>query len=732
MAATLWDYPFGGGEEYIRQTMEWTKDKMDNYWLSFSDPNNNAYTEFRVEQKDCYVSINVPGGLNIATLVNWLKLLRPNVVHHQGHHHKIFHDACEQLRIEFITGIHFWTGFIKLGPTFNTDILTNLDHHTVDPIFSELSNSKYCTIYSVSDYVTDVIRKVTKYNIKYTVYSGSDEKNNLVTNFSPDRFYVTVLNIHRLKGGQLILDIIRRLPDVSFIVVQTEPGSEDLDHQIYTAIQEPNRAPGLYVQRCQTIKSILARTKIMLIPSIVDETFCRTAHEALMNSIPVLTTGKGNLSYLINFNYCITDFDNVDEWVTKIKKLLTDNELYSAVSKKMRNQYEKYSETQCRNNFELMLTDVLNKSKNKNIMIICPWCDQGLGIQSRNYARILHKHNYNVFIFSYKPYNSNRCCDLQTDPDEWSGFPVYYSTNDREHVTDIEIVKFVHDHNIGKCIIPETCWHRIFDIARLLHTNDVMTYAVPNIEIVRKDELFKHNYFDWILCNNNLCQTIMNNYKIIRTKYIGYGLATSIVSKKNNGIKVNFLFVGGMNAFSRKQIIKVCQAFVTASDSVPDLNIHLTCTVQKCTTDELQSVSTYAEHPNITMITEMLTTQQILDLYSVTDVSIQVSKHEGLGIGFYEALSTSTPVITLDVAPYNEIITSDNGWLLPCYSETMTDNSDPVISSNNFDCVHLTNIILDIARNPQILAQMRPKLLANYFNNFDIGVFEKRFIEAIR
>ena len=56
-----------------------------------------------------------------------------------------------------------------------------------------------------------------------------------------------------------------------------------------------------------------------------------------------------------------------------------------------------------------------------------------------------------------------------------------------------EIMNFVIKCNIGKCLIPETCWFRIFEIARLLNESNVKCYAIPNIEIVRKDELYKHN-----------------------------------------------------------------------------------------------------------------------------------------------------------------------------------------------------------------------------------------------
>ena len=64
-----------------------------------------------------------------------------------------------------------------------------------------------------------------------------------------------------------------------------------------------------------------------------------------------------------------------------------------------------------------------------------PWCDQGLGLQSKNYYNILKKSGlYRVFIFALKPYNAENCFLLQRDPNEWKVDNIYYSPNTREDV----------------------------------------------------------------------------------------------------------------------------------------------------------------------------------------------------------------------------------------------------------------------------------------------------------
>ena len=368
-------------------------------------------------------------------------------------------------------------------------------------------------------------------------------------------------------------------------------------------------------------------------------------------------------------------------------------------------------------------------------MIYTPWCDQGLGVQSRNYYNILKNAGYNVYIFSLKPYIANSAMELQKNPTEWIVDNIYYSPNDREHVKDVEVIDFVKKHNIGKCLIPETCWFRVFEIAKLLRDNFVKCYAIPNIEIVRKDEIVKHKYFYKILCNNELCKTIFNKHDIMTTDYVGYGIFNNdiIFKQKQNTEKLNFLFIGGMNAFSRKHLLSICEGFVMAYSQ--NNNIHLTCTIQKTNALELEDkekISKYLEHCGITFIQNHLEYSDIINLYYETDISIQVSKHEGLGLGFYEALATGTPVISLDTPPHNEIIKDNiNGWLIPCFYKDMTDNTNGFIQSAYFDPKILSDTMISIVNNKGQLDLLHETLKLDYDNRLSSKIFNRKFIKTL-
>ena len=59
---------------------------------------------------------------------------------------------------------------------------------------------------------------------------------------------------------------------------------------------------------------------------------------------------------------------------------------------------------------------------------------------------------------------------------------------------------------------------------------------------------------------------IFNKHDIMTTDYVGYGIFNNdiIFKQKQNTEKLNFLFIGGMNAFSRKHLLSICEGFVKA------------------------------------------------------------------------------------------------------------------------------------------------------------------------
>lgn len=728
---TYWTFPFGGGEAFMYDTMEWASELgMLVYWIAFATSTNQPFENLEIHKHQYGTIINIPGGLNVENLTNWFRILKPDIVHHQGSYRDKFFLAAEELNLEFMTGFHFWTGGIILGqPYGNIDILQHKEHHKIDPEFTYLQSKKNCHFYVASRFVQECFEQITNTYIPDIIFPASSTDLYKLNDWEPK--YVVMVNIHHLKGGQIIYYLLQNCPNIPMLCVRTEHQSEELDKKIKEETDKRNNC--VFMERTSDVKSIYRQAKVILVTSLVDETFCRVLNEAMMNGIVVLCTGKGNTKYLLGEDQKFFDIKKPEEWQTEIEKLYQDSDYYQERSQYMIDFYQNASETKARQQFKSVVSKVTESSKEMNIAIFTPWCDQGLGIQSRNYYRLLKTTNrYRIYIFALKPYNADTCRELQKNPDEWEVENIYYSPHNREEVTDQEMIQFVKENKIGKFLIPETCWVRVFQLAKLLREQSVKTYAIPNIEIVRKDELFKHGYFHKILANNYLCQNIFQKHLQIPIPYIGYAIDGFDFKTKEITDTIKYLFIGGMNAFSRKHILLVCEGFVTAYQK--NQKISLTCTIQKTNSLEIslkQQIERYRDHPGITIISDHLPYSEVIAKYYTHHIVVQVSKHEGLGLGFYEAISTGTPVLTLDTPPHNEIIKEGiNGWIVNCYHKKMEDNKDPLFDSAYFDPKVFSDKLLEIT--PQNYLPILETLKYDYDTRLSLPSFSERFMNAIR
>ena len=137
--------------------------------------------------------------------------------------------------------------------------------------------------------------------------------------------------------------------------------------------------------------------------------------------------------------------------------------------------------------------------------------------------------------------------------------------------------------------------------------------------------------------------------------------------------------------------------------------------------------------PFINLINQHLSYTEILDLYNENHISIQLSKHEGLGLGFYESCYMNTPVITLDAPPHNEIIHHNkNGWLLSCYIEKDASPENPytIIGQTQIDKKVIKKEILSILKTPTNINNII-KLTKTYFESIHgVDKFKKNIMKV--
>jgi len=351
--------------------------------------------------------------------------------------------------------------------------------------------------------------------------------------------------------------------------------------------------------------------------------------------------------------------------------------------------------------------ELSKQSPNLNIGIFCTWGDQGLGNLAHTYTKLLRKLGYKVHIFSFQSYltrnqslKAQRCLDDWEDPRNADS--VYYSYNIREEVGLNEFLQYVRCNNLRTVLFPEVCcpenWARLYKLKKLGY--NVIT--IPLIEIVRDIEVLNHNDFDLTLCCTQHSFDTLKSYGINNLNYIGHGFESSLsreyVDKKiadlNSRQTIKYLHVAGHNPLQRKNTKKVIEAFIQASKERSDIELTITSLIPSKLFVEMELP------PCISIIDRPLPREEVEDLYKSHDVSIQVSSHEGLGLGFFESLQKNTPVITLNGSPHNEFIEQNhNGLLLDCWKIKISDNIHAIINAWDFKTSDLSREIISLNKD---------------------------------
>jgi glycosyltransferase involved in cell wall biosynthesis len=142
---------------------------------------------------------------------------------------------------------------------------------------------------------------------------------------TPDgrRRYVTLINVNEEKGGAILVELARRMPDVNFLGIRGGYGKQ--------VIAAPCPSNLRYELNTLDIQDVYARTKILIMPSKI-ETWGRTAVEAMSSGIPVVANTTEGLVESLGPAGVFCARDDLNAWITTIRSLLTDADMYKKVS----------------------------------------------------------------------------------------------------------------------------------------------------------------------------------------------------------------------------------------------------------------------------------------------------------------------------------------------------------------------------------------------------------------
>ena len=705
-------YPGGGGEEFMYDLSVFlTEQNYNVFWINYHDWGKPFHNKYIVNYNKYYTEIRL-NNRKIESLDNYdvlnqiLKNYHINYILHQGSGHKLVCDLGNKLNIPTITFWCFWEEMLNIDWNIGLiDIQKNLNAHNINKDFKYIVDN-IDHFYFASDFVKKIAEE--KYKLIFNddnVFNTLSIGKRIIKNSEIDSFesiYITLLDCHTLKGGELLSKLIIKNPTVNFLAVKTED-EEGGPNLIKKAFLKVNNKNNMLIGRVNNVSELYNKTKILLCPTRLDETFCRVVYEAFRNKIPVIFSKCGNLG-TINNNLLCMESEDVNLYTIEIHKLINDRQYYNNIITKQYKYYNDVMQKYSYSKIERRLVEIENR-KNKRIGIFTPWCDQGLGIQSRIYKHLLENMGYEIFIFSTKPYVHTNKNSLLSDKNEWEVNNIYRSPNRRLEIRFLELDKFVSNYKIRKMIIPEIQYDLIFKMANYLKNEyNISSYAIPNVECIRNIELNKFDVFEKVLTNNKMTYNILKDRGIKNTNFIGfhYTIPPQIKINEINKDKrvdetIQILHLSGLNGIFRKRTDKIVNIFEKLhKDGIKfKLNICIQGNFDK-------KVYNIFNKPFINLIYDHITYSDILNIYNKNHISIQFSKHEGLGLGFYESCYMNTPVMTLDAPPHNEVIShKNNGWLLSCTlkEDEKQENPYSIIKQTQIDENILYNEIKEILKN---------------------------------
>jgi len=139
--------------------------------------------------------------------------------------------------------------------------------------------------------------------------------------FKPLREYtiqtstVTLINCNKNKGGELLKELARKLPNVQFLGVKGGYSGQIID------TSPPSNLT--YIETQKDIRVVFKRTGVLIMPSR-NETWGRTAVEAMASGVPVIHSESAGLVECVGGAGIVCVHDDIDAWSDAIQRIIGD------------------------------------------------------------------------------------------------------------------------------------------------------------------------------------------------------------------------------------------------------------------------------------------------------------------------------------------------------------------------------------------------------------------------
>ncbi len=251
--------------------------------------------------------------------------------------------AAKDFGAKTILGTHFWRNICDLIPPEETFLkMLSRSKESVKlltknhPVF-HMADECYVN----SEFMQKAVEKYVGKKIDKIIQPMAD-LDRILSNQNTKE-YITLINPDFYKGGDFFVKIAEKMPLTRFMCVGRPPDIKGNPKNKKINDKISNLHNIKLVENTDDMKDIYGKTSILLVPSIVDETFSMVALEAMWNGIPVIVSQNGNLPYLVDDASIILDMYNINTWIESIKTLNEDEEYYDIISKQCKERALKFT-----------------------------------------------------------------------------------------------------------------------------------------------------------------------------------------------------------------------------------------------------------------------------------------------------------------------------------------------------------------------------------------------------
>ena len=752
LAISMRSYPFGGGESWMMETSSWLQEQGHHViMINFKEPDWGL-----IPFNSCQLIKGIPRiGIEmvdtdqkvIDSINELLSIFVPDIVHTQGEVNSIINQNYNPGWPPLVCGYHFWNGIVNLGRTGNKKMLSDKRSLSLNPHFSNCSVYPRYHPYIVSHFMEEVMRNAGFIG-QIQIVSPAQKKIELTELSSPEKcsYDFLQLNCSILKGGISFIKLAAEMRNARFYglcalweeleELYRRAMEEGLNVTLNGDSLEINKHSSIRWTWVDNVDHIICESRVLLSLSLVDETYGRVIPEAIQLGRPVIASNNGNHRYLLHSKYLV-DPEDITSLAAVSTKLIQTNSFWSTALREQRQHLIQH--TSCgKEEFTNFFTSISPTCFLNHVAILAPWSEQGLGYHAKTYADALRASGIEPHIYSFQSYAADNIgLAIQSKSTEWDGYDVHYSYNHRESLTAREIHQFCMHKNCKVVLALEICWEVNWMRLKELQGLGLDVILIPNPETIRKSEISMHSAFPRVLCTTKLVEIILNDNNVTNTAWIGHGYGDEmsqkdiqaridLLSRYNMEGKVVLTHISGYN-HKRKMTVEVIKALTHVLRELPHINLRILS--QKPFESDIYSHISGTK--NIQIIQGSLSHNEIMNEYHKASFSLQLSTHEGLGLGFYESISCGTPVITIDKQPHNEpIIDGETGLLIKAHEMTLYDNNEALITGGIFSSAHLASVVNEL--NPTLAINLSRKCISKHSTDLSLQSLSARLIEALQ